>query len=75
MFVSRWQSKNSNNKINRTTIFHVVSYGCKTWSLTLMVECRLSLFQNRVLMRIFVVKRDEVTGEWTKLVNEELKDM
>jgi len=40
-----------------------------------MEECRLRLFQNRVLMRIFVGKRDEVTGEWRKLVNKELKDM
>jgi hypothetical protein len=33
-------------------------------------ECRLSMFKNRVLMRIFGSKRDEVTGEWRKLYNE-----
>jgi hypothetical protein len=35
-----------------------------------MEECRLSLFQNRALRGIFLGKRNEVTGEWRKLVNE-----
>jgi hypothetical protein len=35
-------------------------------------ECRLRLFENRVLRRIFGPKRDELTGEWGKLYNEEL---
>jgi len=30
------------------------------------------VFENRVLRRVFVPKRDEVTGEWRKLHNEEL---
>jgi len=38
-------------------------------------ERRLSVFQNRVLRRIFGPKRDEVTGEWRKLHNEELNDL
>ena len=33
------------------------------------------MFENRVLRRIFGPKRDEVTGEWIKLHNEELKDL
>jgi hypothetical protein len=33
------------------------------------------VFENRVLRRIFVPKRDEVTGEWRKLHNEELRDL
>jgi hypothetical protein len=33
------------------------------------------VFENRVLRRIFAPKRDEVTGEWRKLHNEELHDM
>jgi hypothetical protein len=37
-------------------------YGCETWSLTLREEHRLSVFENRVLRRIFGPKRDEVTG-------------
>jgi hypothetical protein len=47
-------------------------YGCETWSLTLREENRLRVFENRVLRRIFGPKRDEVTGEWRKLHNEEL---
>jgi hypothetical protein len=33
------------------------------------------VFENRVLGRIFGPKRDEVTGEWRKLHNEELCDL
>jgi hypothetical protein len=33
------------------------------------------VFENRVLRRIFGPKRDEVTGEWRKLHNEELHDL
>ena len=47
-------------------------YGCETWSLTSREERRLRVFENRVLGRIFGSKRDEVTGEWRKLHNEEL---
>jgi hypothetical protein len=46
----------------------------ETWSLTLREEHRLRVFENRVLRRIFGPKRDEVTGEWRKLHNEELHD-
>jgi hypothetical protein len=42
--------------------FPAVFYGCVTWSLTLRDECRLRIFGNRVLSRIFGPKRDEVTG-------------
>ena len=38
-------------------------------------EHRLSVFENRVLRRIFGPKRDGVTGEWRKLHNEELNDL
>jgi hypothetical protein len=53
----------------------VVQYGCETWSLTLREEHRLRVFENRVLRRIFGRMRDEVTGEWRKLHNEELHEM
>jgi hypothetical protein len=33
------------------------------------------VFENRVLRRIFGPKWDEVTGEWRKLHNEELRDL
>jgi hypothetical protein len=52
-------------------ILPVVLYGCGTWSLTLREEHRLRVFENRVLRRIFGPKRDEVTGEWRKLHDEE----
>ena len=38
-------------------------------------EHRLIVFENRVLRRVFGPKRDEVTGEWRKLHNEELSDL
>jgi hypothetical protein len=44
-------------------------------SLTLWEERRLRVFENRVLRGIFGPKRDEVTGEWRKLHNEELDDL
>jgi hypothetical protein len=50
-------------RIYKTIILPVVLYGCETWSLTLMEEHRLRVFENRVLRRIFGPKRDEVTGE------------
>ena len=49
--------------------------GCETWSLTLREECRLRVFENRVLRKIFGPKMDEVIGEWSKLHNEELNDL
>jgi hypothetical protein len=44
---------------------------CFVWSLTFREECRLTVFENKVL-RIFGPKRDKVTGEWRKLHNKEL---
>jgi hypothetical protein len=38
-------------------------------------ERRLRVFENRVLRRIFGPKRDEVTGEWRRLRNDELNDL
>jgi hypothetical protein len=38
-------------------------------------ERRLRVFENRVLRRIFGPKRNEVTGEWRNLHNEELNDL
>jgi hypothetical protein len=56
-------------------ILTVVLYGCETWSLTLREERRLRVFESMVLRRIFGCERDEVTGEWRKLHNEELNDL
>jgi len=68
-------SKNLKIKVFRTRILPVVLYGRGTLSLTLREERGLKLFENRVLKRIFWSKRDEVTGEWRKLHNEELNDL
>ena len=68
-------SKNLKIKIYRTIILPVVLYGCENCSDALREEHRLRVFENRVLRRIFVAKRDEVTGEWRKLHNEELNDL
>jgi hypothetical protein len=43
--------------------------------LTLREERGLRVFENRVLMREFGPKRDEVTGEWRKLHNKDLNDL
>jgi hypothetical protein len=59
-------------KIYKTIILPVALYGCETLSLTLREEHSLRVFGNRVLWRIFGSKRDEVTGGWRKLHNEEL---
>jgi hypothetical protein len=69
---SRLLSRNLKVKIYKTIILSVVLYECETWSLTSREEHRLSVFENRVLRRIFGPKMDEVTREWTKLHSEEL---
>ena len=45
----------------------MVLYGCETWS--------LRVFEKKVLRRVFGPKRNEVTGEWRKLHDEELNDL
>ena len=62
-------------KIYRTIMLPVVFYGCETWSLTLREERKLRVFENMVLRRIFGRRRGEVTGEWRRLLNEELNDL
>jgi hypothetical protein len=59
-------------KIYKTIILPVVLYGCETWCLTLREEHRLRVFENKVLRTNIWTKRDEVTGEWRKMHNEEL---
>jgi len=68
-------SKNLKIQMYGTIILPLVLYGCETWLLTLREECRLRVFENRVLRRIFGLKRDEVTREWRKLHIEGLKDL
>jgi hypothetical protein len=68
-------SKNIKTEIIKTLILSIVLYGYKNSSLTLKEEHRLSMFQSKVLRRIFGPKRDEVTGGWGKIHNEELNDL
>jgi hypothetical protein len=68
-------SKNLKIRMYKTIILPVVLYGSETWSLTLRGEHRLRVFENRVLRRIFGQNRDEVTGEWRKSHNEELREL
>ena len=46
----------------------------KNWSLILREECRLRVFEKRILRRIFGPKRDE-NGGWRRLHNEELHSL
>jgi len=68
-------SKSLKIKIYGTIILPVALYGCEIWSLTLREERRVKVFENMVLRRIFGPGRDEVTGEWRRLHNEELNDL
>jgi len=72
---SRLLSANLKIKIYRTIILPVVLYGCETWSWTLREEKKLRVFENRVLRRMFGPRREEVTGEWRRLHNEEPNDL
>ena len=49
--------------------------GCETWTLTLREERKLRVLENRVLKKIFGPKRHDVTGEWSKLHDEELYNL
>jgi hypothetical protein len=67
--------KNVKIRINKTIILPVVLYGCEILFLTISEEHRLSVFENRILRRIFGPKRDEVMGERRKLHNEKLREL
>jgi len=67
-------SKNVKSKVYIAIILFVLC-GCETWSLTVREQRRLRVSENRVLRRIFGPKRDEVTGDRSKLHNEELSDL
>jgi dihydrofolate reductase len=74
-FVIRLLSRNVKVKIYKTIILPVVLYGRETWTLMPREEHRLSVFENKVMRRIFGPKRDEVTREWRKLHSEELHNL
>jgi hypothetical protein len=60
-------SKNINIKVYKTVILHVFCMGVK--------EHRLRVFENRVLRRIFGLKKEKVIGGWRNLHNEELHNL
>jgi hypothetical protein len=65
-----------NVKVKITIILLVVSYGCETWSLTLIEEGKMRVLENRVLSRkCGPCKRDDITGKWNTLHNEGLRDL
>jgi hypothetical protein len=69
--LSSWLiSENVNIKIYKTIILPAVLYGYVVSHVK--GKNRLRVFWNRMLRKIFRVKRDEVTGGWRKLYNEEL---
>jgi hypothetical protein len=63
---SRLLSKSVKIRIYKTMILPLVMYGCE---MTLREEHRLTVFENRVLRRIFISRGDGVTGGWRKLHN------
>jgi hypothetical protein len=65
-------SKNFKIKV---IILPVVSYRCKTWSLTLREEQRFGVFENSVLREIFGHMREELAGDWRRLHNEKLYNL
>jgi hypothetical protein len=70
----RLLSRSAKVEVYKTIILPVVFMGVKL-GLTLREEHRLRVFDNRVLRRIFGPKRDEVTGGWMKLQNEEFRNL
>jgi len=68
------QVRNRTIKIYRATMF-LALYEFETWSLKLREEHRLRMFENKVLSEMFGAKRDEVTGNCTKLHSEELHEL
>jgi len=52
-----------------------ILYGCKIWSLTMRKDFRWKVFENRVPRKVPGPKEDQVTGEWSKVLSEELGDL
>ena len=61
--------------IYRPIVLPVILCACETWCVTLKEECRLKVFENRVLKKICGPKWQELTGEWRKLHIKELHDL
>jgi hypothetical protein len=72
---SRLLSRNLKVKTYKTVILPFVLYECETWSLILRKEHKLNVLEKRVLRGIFGPKRDEVTGDWSKLDKGGLRNL
>jgi hypothetical protein len=72
---SRLLSRNVKVKTYKSISLPVVSYECKTWSVTLREEHRLRVLEIRVLRRIFGPKKDEVKREWRTLHSGKLHNL
>jgi len=72
--VGRGVNISSPKKFTTFETFHKASDLCEIWSVTLREEYRLRVFENRVLAKLFVLKRDKVTGQGIRLRNKELYD-
>ena len=70
----RLVSENTEIKIDKRKMLSTVFYRCATWSLTMREKHRLCS-RDRVLREMFRPKKNEVTGEWERLHNEELYDL
>jgi hypothetical protein len=71
-FVLSLLSKYTDIQIYRTIIIPVVLYGGETWSVTFREGLRVKACENRMMRRIFGLKRNKVKGEWRRQQNEEL---
>jgi hypothetical protein len=50
-------------------------YGYEVWSVVLREEHTMRVFENRVLRGIYGPERDEMTGGWRKMYNEEIHNL
>jgi hypothetical protein len=67
--------KNIKITTHMSIIFPAVLYGCKPWNVTLSIEYRLQMLENRVLRKIFGTKRDGITKDWMRWHSEEFHDL
>jgi hypothetical protein len=67
--------ENVMTSIYETIISLLILFLCETWSLKLCEEDKRRVLENRVLTRIFGPRRDDVSGWWRELHNEELHDL
>jgi hypothetical protein len=68
IFVFRFAAQKYKDQIYGNIILPIVLHGCETRSFTLRKERVTRFFENWMMRKIFGPKRDEVTGEWRKLL-------